>query len=145
MQPCQRAACCRVKGRAVRLNCQFKTIKSISTVYKIIRNINTWLPVNISLTSSHCFTSGGWNVRRLTKILSWNVTKWNLFFDIVPFVGHTSSIDVLVLGPHWSETSSTADIMYSYKLSAHFGILALCVCTPCSGFELESPFHFLRQ
>ena len=34
-------------------------------------------------------TRVGWKVYRLTKILSWNVTKWGLFFNIVSFVVHT--------------------------------------------------------
>ena len=29
------------------------------------------------------YTKVDWKVHRLTKILSWNVTKWSLFFDLV--------------------------------------------------------------
>ena len=29
-------------------------------------------------------TNLGWKIHRLTKIISWNVTKWSLFFNIVP-------------------------------------------------------------
>ena len=34
-------------------------------------------------------------VLRLTKIFSWNVTKWGLFFNIVPLVVHTLLSSVL--------------------------------------------------
>ena len=37
----------------------------------------------------------GWKVHWLTKILSWNVTKWGLFFNIVFLVFHTLFTSVL--------------------------------------------------
>ena len=45
----------------------------------------------------------GWKVHSLTNILSWNVTKWGLFFNIVLL--HTFSIDIVVHGSHSSKNS----------------------------------------
>ena len=42
--------------------------------------------------------SDGWNVHKLTKILSWNVTKYSL-----PYSTLTISIVDVVLGTHWSK------------------------------------------
>ena len=61
------------------------------------------------------------------KILSWNVTKWNLFFNIILLNGaHTSSIGVAVLGSPWSK-ESLAGMTSSYKLFSptSYGI---CLC-----------------
>ena len=37
----------------------------------------------------YIYTRIRWKVHGLTKILSWNVTKWGLFFNIVPVGVHT--------------------------------------------------------
>ena len=33
-----------------------------------------------------CYIRVGWKVHRLTKIFSWSLTKWDLFFNIAPLV-----------------------------------------------------------
>ena len=59
------------------------------------------------------YTRVGWKVLRLTKVQSWDMTKWGLFFQHSPLcVSHASSIDVAMLG----KKSSTADKASSYEL-----------------------------
>ena len=57
-----------------------------------------------------------WKVHCLTKILSWNVTKWGLFFDSSPCSPHTFSVSIVVLGFCWSKKSLKVDITSSYEL-----------------------------
>ena len=63
------------------------------------------------------YTRIGWKILRLTKILSWNVTKWVFFFRLnLSCSLHTKSIGVAVIGSHWSKKSSTTDMTPSYEL-----------------------------
>ena len=47
-------------------------------------------------------TRVNWKVHKLTKILSWNMTKWGLFFNIVPLAVHTL-FSLVLLWSHWSK------------------------------------------
>ena len=58
----------------------------------------------------------GWKVHRLTKILSWNVTKMRLIFQ---HSLHTSSISVEVLGSYWSKMSSKQIWLHHMNFSTH--------------------------
>ena len=53
----------------------------------------------------------GWKVHRLTKILSWNVTKGGLFFNII-----LSSYNIAMFGSQWLKISSTAVLRFSWEL-----------------------------
>ena len=58
-----------------------------------------------------------WKVHRQTKILSWNVTKWGLFFNIVTLEVHSPSF--LWCCRTWIpfvRKSFTADMISSYEL-----------------------------
>ena len=41
----------------------------------------------------------GWKVHKLTKVLSGNVIKWDLFFKSLPYSQYTS-LSVAVVGSH---------------------------------------------
>ena len=59
-----------------------------------------------------CANRLNWEVYRLTKILSENMTKWSSFFNIAPSLcnPHTSSIGVAVFGYNGQKMLSRADM-----------------------------------
>ena len=67
--------------------------------------------------SRYIHTKIGGKVHRLTKTLSWNMTKWGLFFYIVFLAVHTVVPSVLLcLDPIGKKRSSTVDMKSSYEL-----------------------------
>ena len=82
----------------------------------------------------YIYTMVAWKIQRLTNLLSWNLTKWGLFFNKVPWVVHTYSIDKAVLVFHWSKKQLTADMVSSYELFSTTSYIYIyiyiyvCVC-----------------
>ena len=72
----------------------------------------------LDLQAIMIYTRVDWKVHRLTKILSWNVTKRGLFFNSHLCSLHTSSFVVAELGSHSPKKSSKAD-MTSYWAFQH--------------------------
>ena len=61
-------------------------------------------------------------VHRLTKILSWNKTKWGSFFNIVPLVVHILFPSVLQWMDPIGKMSSTADMTSSMNFSVYLHV-----------------------
>ena len=63
----------------------------------------------------YIYTRVDWIVCRLPKILSWNVTKWGLFINIVPPCDlHTTFFSDEVLGFHWLKSNQQQLYIYIY-------------------------------
>ena len=84
------------------------------------------LSLYLSIYHTHTYTHSlniyiyiydvGWKVHRLTKILSWNVTSWGLFFNVIPLAIYIRLPSVLqCLDPIGWKSHQQKNIIWTFQ------------------------------